>query len=167
MSTTFFSKKKLPKLQARYVQALLQSLGYNKNTSKSIRYGSPSFAGIGIKCLYLEQGISCIYQFLRHWRSNTQLSKLLRITVTWCQSSLGTSIPFLQDMEQDLPHFESKWLKNIRAFLRHCNSTIELDNPQVPAIQRINDQHIMDLVLDSKSFKPTEISHINRCRLYL
>ena len=70
-------------------------------------------------------------------------------------------------MEQDFPHFESKRLKNIRAFLRHCNAMIELDNPQVPAIQRINDQHIMDLVLDSKSFKPAEISHINRCRLYL
>ena len=53
MSTTFFSKKYLRKLQRPYHRALLQCLGYNKNTSTQVCYGSKTLMGIGVKCLYL------------------------------------------------------------------------------------------------------------------
>ena len=167
LSVSFFSKKKLRRIQGPFYRALLQSLGYNKNTAIPVRYGSPSLSGIGLRCLYLEQGIQCLQQFLRHWRTSTHISKLLRITVAWCQYSLGTGKPFLNDMQRDLPHFEAKWLKNIRSFLRHINAHLELDEDFVPPLQREFDAHIMDIVIDSKKFANCEIERINYCRLYL
>ena len=114
LTLSYFSKKKLRKLQQNYHGLLLGALGYNKNTAKPVRYGSPRFAGIGLRCLYLEQGILGLQQFIRHWRSNTNITRLLRIAVAWCQYSLGTGVSFLHDMNRDLPHFEAKWLKFIR-----------------------------------------------------
>ena len=70
-------------------------------------------------------------------------------------------------MQRDLSHFEAKWLKNIRSFLRHINAHLELDEDFVPPLQREFDAHIMDIVIDSKKFANCEIERINYCRLYL
>lgn len=95
------------------------------------------------------------------------MTTLLKITVAWCQFSLGTGISFLQDMDRDLPHFEAKWLKGIQLFLRHINGYLILDKDYVPPLQRENDQHIMDIVIDSKKFSARQIELINYCQLFL
>jgi hypothetical protein len=163
LTLSYFSKKKLRKLQKRYHKVLLRALGYNQNTAIPVRYGSPFYAGIGLRCLYLEQGLASIMQFMRHWRSDKSISKLLRITVAWCQFSLGTGVPFLQDMNRELPHFESKWLKGLRCFLRHINGYIVLDDDHVPPLQRKGDFHLMDKVIDSQQFTFSQIKKINYC----
>ena len=66
--------------------------------------------------------------------------------------SLGTGVSFLQDMTRDLPHFEAKWLKGIRSFLRHINVYLLLDESYIPPLQQTGDKHIMDVVIDSKKF---------------
>jgi len=81
--------------------------------------------------------------------------------------SLGTGISFLKDMNRDLPHFEAKWLKGLRSFLRHINGFIELDEDYVPPLQREGDKHVMDLVLNSSKFSPKQVKSINYCRIYL
>ena len=68
-----FSKKKLQQLQDGYYKILLDSLEFNQNTARQVKYGSPSYAGIGLRCLYLDQGSSGVLQFIRHWRSNNRL----------------------------------------------------------------------------------------------
>jgi hypothetical protein len=66
-----------------------------------------------------------------------------------------------------LPHFKSKWLASLRHFLRLIQGQLQLDITFVPEIQRVNDTHIMDHVLEHGSFSKTEICRINYCRLYL
>ena len=141
-------------------------MGYNKNTAVAIRHGTPYYGGIRIRCLYMEQGISAVHQFIRHWRSDSNISKLLRITVSWCQLSLGTGISMFDD-QRDLLHFESKWLRFIRNFLRHINGRFELDNAYVVPIQREGDVHLMDIIIDSKQFSKNQINQLNYCRMFL
>ena len=166
MSTTFFFKKFLQKFQRPYHRALLQGLGYNKNTSIQVCYGSKSLMGIGIKCLYLEQGCKGVMAFICHWRDNSIISKLLRITVSWIQHSLGTGISLFQD-NRELPHLESKWICFIRQFLRHINATFDIDEEYIPALQREHDSHIMDHILNSNRFSKSEIKKLNYCRQWL
>ena len=106
--------------------------------------------------------------FLKHWRlPSSQLGQLLRIAVSWFQVSLGTSFSFLVNTDTVLPHFESKWLQSLRAFLSHCGGSFSLDDYHIPTLQRDNDSYIMDKVLSSAIFTPPQIRRINYCRLYL
>jgi hypothetical protein len=44
---------------------------------------------------------------------------------------------------------------------------LQLDTTFVPEIQRVNDSHIMDHMLEQGTFSKTDICQINYCRLYL
>ena len=150
--TSSFSRRKLRTIQRPFDQILLQQMGYNQNTSKSITYGLIQDGGIGLKCLYLQQGLENIRQFIRVWRSNDDLGRLLRITMAWCQMSVGVSTPIFENTATDLPHFELVLIQSIRNFLRYIDATIELDNVFIPGRQRELDVHLMDDVLGSSLF---------------
>jgi len=65
---------------------------------------------------------------------------------------VGVSYSIFQDVDADLPHFESKWLQSVRSFLQGIGGRLRLDNPFIPKIQRVNDTFIMDNVLTSRQF---------------
>jgi hypothetical protein len=46
------------------------------------------------------------------------------------------------------------------------NATIELDDNGVPPLQQHDDQHIMDLILDSDRFTKAQICRLNYGRLF-
>jgi hypothetical protein len=100
--------------------------------------------------LYSVQGTGQVTAFIKYWRSPCQAGKLLRHATAWAQYAIGTSVSFLTDVETPLPHLEAKWLASIRQYLRLVSGRIELDNDYVPKLERINDRHIMDLVIQNK-----------------
>jgi hypothetical protein len=73
----------------------------------------------------------------------------------------------LEKVDIILPHLESKWLASLREFLHSIQSCLQLDNPGIPTLQRHHDTHVMDAILMSKLFSPSEIRRLNYCRLYL
>ena len=75
--TSSFLRRKLRKIQRPFDQILLQQMGFNQNTSKGITYGPIQYGGIGLKCLYLQQGLENICQFIRVWCSKGDLGRLL------------------------------------------------------------------------------------------
>ena len=87
--------------------------------------------------------------------------------VHWAQFAVGTGTPFLTDVSTKLPHMEVKWFASLRQYLNHIGGSIELEDPGIPPIQRVNDAYIMDMVLASGKFKPAQIRQINYCRMYL
>jgi hypothetical protein len=119
------------------------------------------------RSLYSLQGTGQVMAFLKYWRSPCQAGQLLRHATAWAQYGVGTSVSFLTDVTTVLPHMECKWLASLRSYLCTVSATIELDKEYVPRIERINDQHIMDLILQSNRFTPKEIRLLNYCRMYL
>ena len=115
----------------------------------------------------MEQGVSQILTFLRHWRSPSQAGTLLKIAVAWTQLSAGTCTSFLDDVDTPLPHLEVKWLSSLREYLKHIRGYLELDETFVPPLQRLDDSYIMDHILHSQRFTKAQIHLINCCRLYL
>ena len=73
----------------------------------------------------------------------------------------------MTDVTTELPHMEAKWLSSVHMYLRKLSCRIELDKTYVPNTQRINDHHIMDLVIQSQMFAPKEVRLLNYCRMYL
>ena len=83
------------------------------------------------------------------------------------QYTVGVGTSIFKDVTTVLPHFESCWLASLRDHLHAVDGWLELDDPQVPPLQREHDQYLMDLALTSTKFKPYQIRLINYCRLYL
>ena len=105
--------------------------------------------------------------FIRHWRLHSTAGKLLRIAMSWFQQQTGVSYPILEKPKSILPHLESKWIASLRAFLAETGMHLVIDEPSIPKLQRSNDYHIMDAVLEADQFTKAEIRRLNYCRMYL
>jgi hypothetical protein len=71
------------------------------------------------------------------------------------------------DTSTKLPHLEAKWMASVRQYLHDVEGTIELDEDGVAALQREGDAFLMDMVISSEKFEPTQLQRINYCRMYL
>ncbi|KAI2505035.1 hypothetical protein MHU86_9391 [Fragilaria crotonensis] len=141
--------------------------GFNRNTKTEVLYGPKNLGGAEFRHLIVQQGISQTLYFLRHWRLESTIGKLLKSTMAWTQLSVGMSYPILERTQDSLPHLEAKWIGSLRQFLGSISASIYLDDSYVPQPQRENDIYLMDAIVHSDRFTPTEIRKLNYCRLYL
>ena len=146
--------------------------GFNRNTKKEILFGPLELGGANFRDLYIKQGLGQILLFMKHWRSETPAGNLLRVALSWAQAQTGVSFPImsLPIMSRPmvvLPHLEAKWLGSLREFLATLNVQLQVDAPDTPRLQRAHDANIMDVVMASERYTPSEIRRINYCRLYL
>lgn len=87
--------------------------------------------------------------------------------LAWTNYSAGTSASVLEDVTTSLPHMEAKWLVSMRDYLIHARAWIEVDEDGSVPLEREHDDHIMDIILQLKEFKPAQIRMLNYCRMYL
>ena len=168
LSCSSLSRQQLDEIQRKAMTILVARCGYNRNTKKEFLYGPLELGGANFRPLYVQQGVGQISTFIRHWRLNSPAGKLLKIAASWFQLQTGVSYPILEYPNRSLPHFEAKWLKSLRQFLADFNMKLQLNEDlEIPRLQRENDRHIMDIILDSEFFSPRDIRGLNYCRLYL
>ena len=167
LSCSSLTKSQLDDVQRKAMSIMVARCGYNRNTKKEILYGPLELGGASFRHLYVQQGVGQITTFLKHWRTKSTAGKLLQIAVAWFQQQAGVSFSILQDVTTDLPHLESKWIASLRKFLADIGMKFHLDETAIPKLQRQYDVHIMDVILQSKLYKPAEIRRLNYCRLYL
>jgi hypothetical protein len=161
------TRTQLDSIQRKAMKIIVAACGFNRNTKKEVLYGPIDLGGANFKQLYIQQGISQTQYFIRHWRMNSKVGKLLRCTMAWIHFSVGTSYSILERVHEQLPHCESIWVSSLRSFLSSIDAMLYLDEPSIPRVQRESDQHLMDMILASRQFKPGEIRRLNYCRLYL
>jgi hypothetical protein len=106
--------------------------GLNRKTKMEALYGPRDLGGADFRHLHIQQGIAQTTYFLRHWRCQSSVGKLLKCTLAWLQFSVGVSFPVLERADVPLPHLESKWIASLRTFKASIGASIQLDNPCVP-----------------------------------
>ena len=146
---------------------LLPRCGFNRHTHRAIIYGPRSLGGANFRHLHVEQGTQQVLYFLNLWRLSSTVGRALRCTMAWLQLSVGVSYPVLEHPMRPLPHMESLWVASMRQFLGTTRTTIQLDNPTVPTVQREHDTYVMDYILTSNHYTPAEIRRLNYCRLFV
>ena len=139
----------LDQVQRKAMSIIIPKCGYNGHTKQEIVYGPMKYGGANFRHLYMQQGVSQVTTFMRHWRQQLVPGNLLQSAVAWHQLSLGTLYLFLSRVHDHLPHFESVWLASMQKFLAKINATID---PGIPLKQRQGDKYIMDMILESKQF---------------
>jgi hypothetical protein len=108
LTCSYFSRHQLEKVQRRAMAIIVARSGYNRNTKKEVLYGPIEYGGARFHHLYHKQGTQQIEYFLRHWRLQSEVGKMLKCTIAWAQLNVGVSYSILANTAPILPHFESK-----------------------------------------------------------
>lgn len=156
---SFFSSKTLATAQAQTMGPIIDKYGYNRHTAPAILYAPTAYAGGGFVHWSTLQGEGQITHFLKHWQTNSMVSRTLRINLAWNQWQSGTVQPILEDTHRHLPHLESQWLVSLRLSLSTIQGSITTYSG--------DDIHIMDHAISSGLFNSKAIPILNYCRLYL
>jgi hypothetical protein len=164
---SFFSKSALSKEQSKVMGSIIAKCGYNRHTASAILYAPTPLAGGGFVHWYVLQGEGQIMKILKHWRTDTLISKTLRIDLAWSQWQAGIGQPILEDTMTPLPYLECRYLKSARIFLADIHAQLRVDETFVQAKERTNDLYIMDFANRSGLFTVEDLTIINYCRLYL
>jgi hypothetical protein len=138
------------------------------NMPAAVVHGPSSLGGLDMCPLYEEQGASKIQHFLKHWRSQSEVSNLLRIMMSWTQKYSGVGSPILQYPNRVLPHLARlPFIASMREFLSKINGRLVLDENFAVPLQREYDEHLMDIVIESRLLTPKEIVLFNYCQHFL
>ena len=166
LTGSYMSQAQLDKIQRKAMSIIIPRCGYNRTTHRAIIYGPREMGGAGFRHLHVEQGVQQTLYFLRQWRLDSHVGRLLKCAIAWLQVSVGVSYPVLEYPSRPLPHIESLWIASMRQFLAHTDTAIQLDDPCLPPVQREHDIYIMDMILNCNHYTPNEIKKLNYCRLY-
>ena len=162
------TKKSLSKVQTIPVKATLLKLGFNRHTSKKVVFGSQYFMGLGLRHLYVEQGIAQLNILMRHVRSQTDLGKQTEIALQWWQLNAGVSYPLLQFTKNEILYTGNTWFTSIRKFLHTLQGSLHIPSIQkgIPNKLRTNDTFLMDDIANqTMTIKDKE--RFNRVRLWM
>jgi hypothetical protein len=90
----FFDDRTLQKAERKTIPLIVAKCGYNRTTAIALRYAPTHHAGCGFVRWQTLQGEGQIHLFMKHLRTDTIISQVLRIAISWCQwqSGLSTSI---------------------------------------------------------------------------
>ena len=161
------TRNKLEEVQKKALPIMVARCGFNRNTHRAILYGPMEYGGASFRHLYIQQGYGQVTEFIRNWRLKSTAGLLMRIALAWFQEQVGVSFSIMSNVKASLPHLESKWLASLREFLGEYDMSLVVTTPGIPKLQRMYDVHLMDIILNSKQFKNSEIRQLNYCRLFL
>ena len=165
---TYFTHDELHKIQMPSHHAMTCKMGYNRYTAKEILFGPTNLGGAGLFHLYDLQGIGQLSYFMKSWRTpHTEQGTLLRIVVYWAQYCAGTSRSIFDDTTIKLPHLATKWITSLRDYLETISGKLTLQDPGIIPLERQQDTHLMDLILNHPKLSEPAKIRINNYRLYL
>jgi hypothetical protein len=156
------------KLQTPMTKVLLNKISFNRNFPRAATYGPLAFGGLAISTVYVEQGIAKVGLIMRHLSSESELGKLIMISLRAAQLEAGVSWDILEQLEQ-LPHMSTSWIKALVDFMSPHGINLKMCNDtkwHLYAATSEGDSFIMDHILRSKQFLDSELADINRVRLF-
>eukprot|EP00957_Ditylum_brightwellii_P022021 1661091-Ditylum_brightwellii.AAC.1 len=55
--------------------------------------------------------------FVYHFQTNSDTTKLLQITLAWVQHQSGLGMSVLEDTQTELPYLVARWFPSLRTYL--------------------------------------------------
>jgi hypothetical protein len=122
---TFFTTKELDDTEKKLMPTIFAKEGFNRNTSRDLLYGPSDYAGGGHFRWKWLQGEGQIMNFSKFWRTDGQVSTMLRIAVSWYQQHSGVSFSLFEDIHTPIPYVLARWLHSLRTFLSTIDGQLE------------------------------------------
>ena len=95
------------------------------------------------------QGEGQLTLFIKHWRTTTIISDMLRMALAWAQWNAGTEKPILRFPQLFVPYLEARWIASLRQSLSMASMQLQLDSTYTIPKERHGDLHLMDWLQES------------------
>jgi hypothetical protein len=168
MKALTLSEPECREIMKPILQAGLQKSSLCKNYPRDAVFGSIDEAGIGMDDLYIHQGAERIGFITEHLQEPSLSGELLRTSIELGKIELGVGRNIFQlDYKKFNPLLTDCWIKDVWKFGDEQKILIEdrvTDNMQ---LQRQGDVFIMEEIVHSQQFTPSQLEKINRCRLHI
>ena len=104
----------LDKIQKPMINVILPKMGYSSKTCQYVLvFGPCKYLGIGGRDLVTERGMQQTLMFMKHIRSDQDLSKLRRIGLEWSQLPAGIARPILECPSLEIPYLKLGWFRTL------------------------------------------------------
>ena len=149
------------------LQVLLPRAGINRNFKRDILYAPQGVQGLGMKDVYLTQGINHIIDIIDHTWKKTLTGHFIKCSLECLRLETGLTGHLLSlDYYESSPFLlNESWIENTWQFLTDNSITLQ-DNTTDFYGTRLNDKVIMEEVIKSY-LSPSESKSFNKCRIYL
>ena len=161
------SEEECEKIMWILLQAFLPKLGINRYMKRDVVYGGKSQQGLGIKNLFISQGLTHVNDLIEHVWKNTITGHLIISSLENLRLELGCNIPILAsdyDKYEDLILTES-WIQHTWRFMSQYDMQVYDDTRQIPTAREF-DEVIMDTFIEA-GITGTRLYRANRCRIFL
>ena len=161
----------------RFIGALINCLGLNRNTKRVVCHGPLKYGGLAIMDVATEQISSRMHLLVSNIRKGNLTGRAMINAMSMYQMHLGCEKCFL---DLDPEHYPTvpTWTMSCQYLweeLRAMDGSISIPDVWTPTSNRINDECIMDVfvrtLLARKGTRSciamTDIYQANACRLYL
>ena len=149
------------------IKTFLPRTGINRNIKRDVLYGDLEVQGLGIKSLYLTQGLSHIADIIEHTWKQTITGHLIKVCLENLRIELGCNIPILESKYEDYDEIimTESWIQSTWLFMSGNSIKLKDNTPFIP-LGREEDKILMEHFM-LQGYKGIELRNINCCRLYL
>ena len=140
-----------------------------RNFPHAVIYGPKKEKGLGIPNLFISQGLSHISTIQQYLSDNNNITgAFLRNSIELLKVELGTGHhPFSLNYDSYNSLATHCWIKGVWKFSFDHDINIQECITDNLKLRRRQDKFIMETIVNLHSYSPTELSHINRCRIHL
>jgi hypothetical protein len=163
-----FTMSELNTLQKAPARATLARLGFNRNISREIVFGSSLYGGLGLLNLFVEQGIVQLQLLLRHFRAETTQGSMMLVGLSWWHLIAGFSSSLWENPQSNISYVEHSWYTSIKDFLLHANGSVYIPPSNFIKWQPLREQDatLMEQISCLDGVSRADLKSFNRCHLF-
>ena len=168
LPATTMTKAECDAITWQLLKHFLPRSGINRFIKRDVLFAPVGVQGLGLKNLFLTQGINHVSDLLENTWKNTITGQLQRMSLEYMRLELGVNSKILNSDYNTLSPLilTQSWMEHTWRFMSTYGITVDVDAPQIQML-RENDHPLMELVLKSTSVTKQELQVVNKCRLYL
>ena len=165
---TTLSKEQCDTIMWQLIKEFLPKAGINRYIKRDIMYACPEITGLGLKSLYLTQGISHVAELIEQQWKNSITGHFQMMNLECLRLELGLNIEIF---DEDYATYKelvltNSWMVHTWEFMSSNNITLNIGPPKIQHV-RERDIPIMDAILHNRELTTFEKRTANKCRIFL
>ena len=131
-------------------------------------YTPQHLQGVGLKNLYVQQGIDHVCDIVDHIWKDDITGRFIQVSLENLRLELGINQPILNSDYDKYQHaiLTNSWIVHTWKFMAENCIQLDIDAPVIP-LRRERDAPLMETILNTLKLTRKEIQDLNKCRMYL
>ena len=168
LPATTLSEEECYKITRPLIDSFLPKAGINRNIRYDVLFGSVQARGLGLKSLFLTQGIAHISELLENVWKDSVTGHFMITSLEYLRLELGTNAHILHSSYEQHKHLilTPSWITNTWEFMDRFDIKVDINPSKIMEV-RENDMPIMLALKNTNLFSNKDLALINKCRIYL